>query len=389
MTTIAGTGVAGFSGEGGTATAARINSPSSVVVDASGNIFISDNQNYRVRKISPSGIITTVAGTGTYGFTGDRGAATAARIGRPEGLCIDATGNLYLADRDNQRIRKISPSGIITTVAGGGTVTGDGGAATSAVLNYPYGVGVDATGKIYISETSSNKIRMVSTSGTISTTAGTGTGGSTGDGGAAATATTYLPMDIAVDASGNIYFPEDLNHRVRKLYTYCPMPSIAGIAGPSSVRIGANITLTNSVTGGSWLTASAAIASINPTTGVVRGVAAGRTAISYITSNCCGSSLTTYYVTVTASKENGEMPTETMADLTVYPNPTTGILNIALPEAADQCDVYVTDMNGKTTVLGQQQGQRLNIDLSGFATGTYALKLVTPARAFITLVTKQ
>ena len=164
ITTVAGTGTAGFSGDGGPATAARLNWPDGVAVDASGNLFVADVFNGRIRKVSASGIITTVSGGGSGG---DGGPATAAGLSFPSGVAVDSFGNLFIADRLHDRIRKVSTSGIITTVAGGG-IGGDGGLATAAVLNEPFGVAVDAMGNLFIADTSNSLVRKVSASAATS-----------------------------------------------------------------------------------------------------------------------------------------------------------------------------------------------------------------------------
>jgi PKD repeat protein len=216
ITTIAGNGTPGFSGDGGQATSAQLNHPWGVAVDAQENVYVGEQNNYRVRKVS-GGIITTVAGTGTQGFSGDGGQATSAQLGEAEGLALDAQGNLYIADYSNNRIRKVS-GGIITTVAGAGTLgySGDGGQATSAQLNRPVGVAVDTQGNLYIADSNNNRVRKVS-GGIISTVAGIGTAGYSGDGGQATSAQLQYPDGVAVDAQGNLYIADSANNRIRKV----------------------------------------------------------------------------------------------------------------------------------------------------------------------------
>jgi sugar lactone lactonase YvrE len=240
ISTVAGNGTAGFSGDGGAATSAEINGPGDVAVDSAGNIYISDLNNNRVRKVTAStGVISTVAGNGTKGFTGDGGAATSAEIG-PNGVGVDTAGNLYMADEFSNRIRKVTAStGIISTVAGNGTAgfTGDGGAATSAELNVPDGVLVDSAGNIYISDHNNERIRKVTAStGKISTIAGNGTAGYSGDGGAATSAELNGPGGLALDGAGNLYIGDFGNNRVRKVTVSTGVISTAagnGVAGYS------------------------------------------------------------------------------------------------------------------------------------------------------------
>jgi trimeric autotransporter adhesin len=218
-TVIAGTGVLGFSGDTGPAVSARLNTPRGVAVDAAGNVYIADTSNHRIRKIDTSGTITTIAGTGTGTFGGDNAAATAARVNSPQGVAVDSAGNVFIADTSNNRIRKIDTGGNISTVAGNGTggYLADNVPATSTRINAPRGVVVDGSGNIYIADTSNNRIRRVSAGGTITTFAGTGSASFSGDGGAATSATLRGPQAVALDASGDLYIPDTVNHRVRKV----------------------------------------------------------------------------------------------------------------------------------------------------------------------------
>ncbi len=218
ITTVAGNGTQGSGGDGGAATSANLNAAQGVVADGSGNIYIADGANNKVRKVNSSGIISTIAGTGTSGYTGDGGSATSAKLNYPVALAFDASGNLYVADANNNVVRKINTSGVISTYAGNGIggFSGDGGAATSAKLNNPNGIAFIG-GELYIADKFNYRIRKVNSSGTISTIAGTGTSGYSGDGGAATSAQLANPMDVIGDAGGNIYIA-DLG-KVRKINT--------------------------------------------------------------------------------------------------------------------------------------------------------------------------
>jgi uncharacterized protein (TIGR03437 family) len=229
ISTIAGNGTAGFGGDGAAATSAQLHSPQGIAVDSGGNIYVSDTQNARVRKIS-GGIINTVAGSGTAGFGGDGGAATSAQLNIPAGLALDGAGNLYIADFSNNRVRKVaSSSGTITTLAGNGFegYSGDGGAAAGAQLTTPVGVATDSSGNVYIADTGNNAVRTVNSSGIISTVAGNGLAGYAGDGGEAVLAMVGSPTGVAVDASGNLYI-SDGSLRVRKVYSSGFINTIAG-----------------------------------------------------------------------------------------------------------------------------------------------------------------
>lgn len=219
ITTVAGSSTPGFSGDGGPATAALLDGVFGLAIDAAGNIFIGDVNNFRVRKINTTGTITTYAGNGTAGNSGDGGMAVAAQIQDPTGLAVDGAGNLYIADNISNVIRKVTTSGTISTVAGTGTAgyTGDGGVATNATLDHASGVVVDGAGNLFIADLNNNVIRKVTAAGIISTYAGNGTSGFSGDGGPAAACELSQPNALALDGSGNMYVADNQNSRIRKI----------------------------------------------------------------------------------------------------------------------------------------------------------------------------
>jgi len=221
VSTVAGNGNQGSSGNGGPATSAQLDYPYGIAVDSSGNLYIAQlSINSVVRKVDTSGIITTVAGKGTPGYSGDGGLATNASLNYPQAVAVDSSGNLYIADSSNYLIRKVAPNGIISTVAGTGINghSGDGGPATAAEVNFPEAVTVDPAGNLYISE-GDNIVRKVDTSGNISTVAGNVhlAGGYGGDGNVATAATLFGPWGLAFDPSGNLLIADRLNHRIRKV----------------------------------------------------------------------------------------------------------------------------------------------------------------------------
>jgi sugar lactone lactonase YvrE len=222
ISTYAGSGVRGTLGDGGLATAAQFISPQGVAVDSAGTLYISDPDNNNVRKVTSAGIISAYASMGNYagGFAGDGAAASNAQLNSPKGLAVDASGNLFIADTMNNRIRKVTTAGIISTYAGTGVLgsTGDGGQAASAQLNRPNAVAVDAAGNLYIADTYNQKIRKVTTGGVISTVAGTGVAGALGDGGAATSAQLNNPQGVAVDAAGSLYISDLSNGKIRKVF---------------------------------------------------------------------------------------------------------------------------------------------------------------------------
>jgi uncharacterized protein (TIGR03437 family) len=206
--------------EGGFATASVLAGPHSVVVDGSGNVYVADEGDNRIRRVNQTtGKITTLAGAGGYGFSGDGGAANAAMLNTPNALAVDPSGNVYFVDLFNFRVRMVSSSGAISTVAGNGITSfaGDGSAAPGAQMNTPSAVAVSAVSGISISDTQNQRIRQINSSGIISTVAGNGTPGFAGDGGAASGAQVAFPEALAADASGNVYFADSANQRVRKI----------------------------------------------------------------------------------------------------------------------------------------------------------------------------
>ena len=224
ISTVAGTGSDGFSGEGGLATDAQLNTPQAVAVAPDGALYIADSYNHRVRRVSPDGIITTVAGTGERGFSGDDGEAPSAKLNQPEGLAVGPSGTVYIADTWNHRVRKVTPDGTITTVAGKGSFgfSGDDGPAKDAQLRYPGGVVVAPDGVLYIADTWNHRVRRVATDGIITTVAGTGEDGFSGEAGPPVNAQLSYPLGPAVAPDGALYVADSNNHRVRKVTT--PMP---------------------------------------------------------------------------------------------------------------------------------------------------------------------
>jgi hypothetical protein len=250
LNTKAGSGTGVYNGDGMPAVSADIDTPTNISFDAAGNLYIADQGNNRIRKVNTSGIISTVAGYGSAGsccsggYGGDGGPATAGQLNGPSAIAFDVAGNMYIADELNNRIRMVNTAGMITTVAGNGTLgySGDEGKATDAELHYPSDIAFDATGNLYIADSQNNRIRMVNTSGIISTVVGNGTSGFSGDGGFSTLAEIYLPERLAFDNAGNLYFSDSYNSRVRKV-TYCPTPLNLNISGTDSICPGTNTTL--------------------------------------------------------------------------------------------------------------------------------------------------
>ncbi len=229
INTYAGTGVSGYSGDGGSATSALLNTPSGVALDGAGNLYVADTGNNVIRKITPQGIISTIAGNGTAGYQGNNQSNPALmEFNAPQTVTVDAAGNLYIADTGNQVVRKLTAStGVLTTIAGNGaasgngdgkgTYSGDNGLATAAGLNLPYAVAFDPSGNMYIADSGNNRIRKVDTAGIITTYAGNGTPGYSGDKYLATAAHLNTPSGVATDAAGNVYIADTQNGAIRKV----------------------------------------------------------------------------------------------------------------------------------------------------------------------------
>ncbi|MES2703848.1 MAG: Ig-like domain-containing protein [Bacteroidota bacterium] len=306
ISTVAGNGISGYGGDGSAATSANLNFPAGIAVDAAGNLYIADQSNNRVRKVNTSGVISTIAGNGFMGFSGDGGAGTSARLDHPSGVAVDGSGNVFVADTWNVRIRKISTGGIITTYAGNGAVgySGDGGSATSAAISTLIsGIAVDGSDNVYIADNDNYRIRRVS-GGIINTIGGTGINGFSGDGGVATSAQVGLTYGVAVASSGNIFIADGGNNRIRKICTGS-LPTAGTITGTLSFCQATTTTLASS-SGGAWSSGSTGVATVS-SGGVVSGVAAGTARITYTVTNLCGSAFSTALVTVNPAPSAGTL----------------------------------------------------------------------------------
>jgi sugar lactone lactonase YvrE len=412
ISTIAGNGTAGYSGDGGAATAAKINGPFGVAVDGAGNVFVSDSRNNRIRKVDASGIITTIAGTGTPGFSGDGGIATAAQLDSPATIAIDLSGNLYIADggTDYPRVRMINAAGIITTIAGDGSwgFNGDSISATAAQLTAIAGVAVDNSGNLYIADYNVSRIRKVNTSGIITTIAGTAMYGFSGDGGPSTAAQIFFPSGVAVDNSGNVYISDEGNHRIRKINSSGIINTIAGtgsatVSGDGGVATAASINDPYNVSvddsgnvyypeGG-----NSTIRKIN-TSGIITTVAGNGTA-GFSGDGGPATSAKLNYPNAVAIDSSGNLyiaednnrirkvsvlPTSVNSisivnNVNVYPNPATELLSVScvgLPENA-LVTTTVVNMLGQTMFAQTETWQHATkkIDIKEYPSGVYFLSL--------------
>jgi sugar lactone lactonase YvrE len=337
LTTIAGTGTPGFSGDNALATTAQLNLPTALAFDTNGNLYLADTGNHRIRKISATGIITTIAGTGTQGFSGDAGPATSATIDSPTGLALDAANDLYLADTHNHRVRRIdAATGIITTIAGIGTpsFSGDSTAATSATLALPHGLTIDANGNLYLADTANHRIRRIdAATGIITTVAGDGTQAFSGDGGPAITASLDTPRSTALSPSTLLTLADTGNQRIRQL-TAAPAPAttIQTIAGLGVTTPGALTLTAPSVIAYGTGQLSAALASSTPATG----------AITFFDTT---SSTTTTLGTATLAANIATLPTATLP---------AGLHNLTATYSGDQTHDAAQSSTLALTITPQQ-----------------------------------
>ena len=358
ISTVAGNDTAGYSGDGGPATNARLNQPSGIAVDETGNIYIADDVNNVIRKVTTAGIIYNFAGDGTAGYQGDAGLATNAKLNAPKGVAVDHLGNVYIADANNNVVRKVTPNGFIYPFAGTGAAGffGNDSAAVIAKLHLPTAVVVDASGNVIIVDQLNNVVRKVNTFGTMSAFAGTGVYGYSGDGDYADLAKLSTPTELGADALGNVYIADYGNHVVRKVTSSGKISTIAG-----------NGTSGYSGDGGPALSAELA----GP-----YDVAASSTGKVYITDQ-----ISNVVRVILNNAGIDDLQDSSPQELVVYPNPSDGHSTLYLPAGCNNGVVTITDMMGRTietTTLAGKNG----FTLSGIPNGNYIVRLITGGNTY-------
>ena len=414
ITTIAGQDTGGFCGDGGPAINGALYSPDGICIDKWGNLYIADGANYRIRKITLStGIITTVAGTGAWGYNGDSIQATEAELFIPDAVYADTTGNIYIADWSNHRIRKIIvATGIITTIAGTGSPgnTGDGGQATNAKITSPAGLYIDKQQNIYIADADNNNIRKVTPGGIISTIAGNGTLGYSGDGGPATDATFSSPTKAILDNYGNIIIADNYNHAIRKVDAATGIittiagngtPGYSGNGGPAIHALlnnpyGVYIDQQNNIFFAEY--GNGVIRKIDGSTAVITTVAGDgtwgfsgdggpATDAELIPEDLTFDSYGTMYIADYQNNRIREVYNPKLsvsntqmnhAAIQIYPNPAQDELTIEYQLANNEdATLQITDVTGRMIATKNLSGQKQKevLDISGFAQGLYLYKV--------------
>ncbi len=409
ITTVAGTGVPGFSGDGGAATAARLDLPTALAVDAAGNVYVADTGNHRVRRIAAgSGVISTVVGDGVERFAGDGGLATAASIDSPNGLAVDGTGNLYIADTHNGRVREVSvATGIISTVAGNGlgqAFGGDGGAATAAGLALPRGLTIDAAGNIYVADSGNNRVRRISAAGTITTAAGQGTEAFAGDGAPAVAASLDSPRAVAISPAGLLTLADSDNQRIRQLDALpAPGPDIHTIAGvgniaastltlsgPAVAPYGAGAVMAN-LSGGGSATGSVTFADMVGGQAIALGAAALSRGVATLSTAALGAgphSIVASYggdASHAAAQSQPIALTVTPVSVTAAANPATILYGQAVPALGGALSGVLAQDSGKVSgVFASSAGALspvgvypISVTLTGSAAMNYSVGAVS------------
>ncbi len=338
VTTLAGSGIAGFAN--GTGTAAQFNLPIGVATDALGNVYVTDMANNRIRKITATGVVTTLAGSSIAGSADGTGAS--AQFANPGGIAVDVAGTVYVADSSTNRIRKITAAGVVSTLAGSTPGYADG-TGTSAQFLYPCGVALDAVGNIFIEDSGNNRIRKITAAGVVSTLAGSTSGYSDGTGTAAQF---YVPCGVAADAAGNVYVAENGNNRVRKITAAGVVTTLAG-SGAQGFTDGEG-------------TAAQFYWPYGVTIDAVGNIFIGDSGNHRI------------------RKISGVLGTASYShnQISVYPIPTTSIINIDL-EDITVTKTIIFDLNGRVVQSENIVDNRSNLNINHLANGIYLMQIIT------------
>lgn len=398
VVTFAGNGInASVDGIG---TAASFNAPYGLAVDKDGNIYVADSESSKIRKISPAGLVTTFAGSGDLGSVD--GIGIAASFDHPYGLAVDNAGNVYVADTGNNKIRKITPSGVVTTLAGNGISGSNDGRGTTSSFNLPFGLTVSVSGDVYVADSGNNRVRKINSAGEVITVAGSGIEG--GADGLAAAATFKFPFGLVSDVLGNVYVSDSFNNKIRKISPAGMVTTIsgngssnaadgtdtnAGFNQPTGITIdgSGNIYVADylnnkirkiSIFGYTIYPALPAGLSLDAATGIISGTPAVVTQASdYVVTatNAIGSASANLNITI---KQTG-LNRLAMQDLSVYPNPAGAVLNIKTSENMILQNLQVLDVYGKVIL---ETGNASQIDVQSLKSGVYIINAQTQEKSY-------
>ncbi len=392
VTTLAGSGVVGFAD--GTGTAAKFYYPQGVAVDGLGNVYVADKNNHRIRKISPTGVVTTFAGGGVAGSAD--GTGTDARFYRPSGVAIDGSGNFYVADTYNHKIRKISPTGVVTTFAGSGTRGFADGTGTAARFNYPRGVAVDGSGNVYVGDEFNQKIRKISPTGVVTTLAGSTRGFADGTGTAAKF---YYPSGVAVDVSGNVYVADYYNNRIRKI---SPTGVVTTLAGSSSgfadgsgtvAKFNRSVGIAVDGSGNVYVADSyndriRKISLPGVLTGTPTAAAIGSHKVVLQASDGKGGTVEQRFtITVSADTLGLEDIVITSNQIILYPIPSTGVLYFKKGSSINIETINLYNIQGN--LIKNYTLFNKSLDISNLSNGIYLMKIKTNKNTYIRKIIKK
>ena len=395
--TIAGNGVAGYNGDTIAATSAELFGPYGVAIDGQGNKYIIDQQNQRIRKVDAAGTITTICGTGVAGFSGDSGLAVNAQIHNPWGITVDVAGNVYIADFGNDRVRKIDQTGIITTIAGTGTTgfSGDGGPAVAAKITGPSGVAADIYGNVYFADRGNQRIRKIDTAGIINTIAGNGQVGYNGDNWPSATqASLNYPIALALDNTGNIFVADEFNQRIRKIDTFNKISTVVdtALSDPNGVALDSigDIFISNE---GNYRIIKVVAANNHMVTVAGDGVSGyngdSSSALTAEIGDCKGlavdNSGNVYFADYPNNRVNMVTSTvsvpavyQNISGVSIYPNPSAGVFMVNITSNDnEQAAVVITNVLGETVrnmSIATNKTQSIDLDV---AAGVYFFTATT------------
>lgn len=410
ISTVVGDGTAGFSGDGGPASSARLSDPRALAFDRAGNYYIANYDSSIIRKVNTAGIISTVAGSLAPGYSGDNGPATLAKLHGPRSVAVDSIGNLYIADAENNVVRKVDVSGIITTIAGDGTAAfgGDGGPATAAQLSLAAGVAVGRHGEIFIADFTNNRIRKVYHD-TITTFAGTGAAGYGGDGGPATAAFFTTPARITVGKAGELYIIDYGNNRIRvvdnagiiHLVAGTGGPGLAGDGGPAtSAMLNGPVSVALDDTGNiyvaDWQNNLVRLIDTFKIIHTIAGTSPGYSGDGYLPTYAqlngpIGVALDdSAHIYIVEQRNNiirkidpyanpfvNTHNVQAVNNIKVYPNPTSGSCTIELPPTHNKATITILDLTGKVIRTEYKDAHKSieDVRLTNLASGNYILQI--------------